>query len=89
MKLEFLTPGHVLLSSSVHKTMHGCYSSGPVFETLVTNGNHWDMIEGDVGVPAAPRAQGKEVWEEDYDEIEYMAPTTIGVSDPFLHVTFY
>jgi hypothetical protein len=88
-KLELLTPGHALLSSSVRKSVRGRYSSGPVFETPVTNGNHWDVIEGGVAVAAAPRAQGEEVQQGDYDEIEYMAPTAIGVSDPFLRVTFY
>jgi hypothetical protein len=88
-KLELLTPGHALLSSSVRKTVRGRYSSGPIFETPVANGNHWDVIEGDVAVPSAPAAQGEEVQQEDYDEIEYMAPTAIGVSAPFLRVTFY
>jgi hypothetical protein len=73
----------------VRKTVRGRYSSGPVFETPVANGNHWDVIEGDVAEPSALAAQGEEVQHEDYDEIEYMAPTAIGVSAPFLRVTFY
>ena len=88
-KLELLTPGHALLSSSVRRTVRGRYSSGPVFETPVTNGNHWDVIEGDIAVPVAPEAQGERVQQEDYDEIEYMAPTAIGVSPSFHCVTLY
>ncbi|KAI0250315.1 hypothetical protein BJV78DRAFT_1219905 [Lactifluus subvellereus] len=76
-KLELLIPGHALLSSSVRRTVRGRHSSGPVFETPVTNGNHWDVMEGDIAVPAAPEAQGEEARPEDYDEIEYMAPTAI------------
>jgi hypothetical protein len=87
-KFELLTPGHALLSSSVRKSVRGRYSSGPVFETPITNGNHWDVIEGDIAVLAAPEAQGEEVQQEDYDEIEYMAPTAIGASASFQRVTF-
>jgi len=76
-KLELLTLGHALLSSSVRRTVRGRHSSGPVFETPVTNGNHWDVMEGDIAMPAAPEAQGEEAQPEDYDEIEYMAPTAI------------
>jgi hypothetical protein len=83
------TPGHALLSSSVRKTVRGRHGSGPVFETPVTNGNHWDVIEHDVAMPAAPEAQGEEVQQEDYDEIEYMAPTAIGASAFFGHITFH
>ncbi|KAI0250317.1 hypothetical protein BJV78DRAFT_1321910 [Lactifluus subvellereus] len=52
--------------------------SSPVFEIRITNGNLWDVMEGDIAVPAAPEAQGEEARPEDYDEIEYMAPTAIG-----------
>ncbi|KAI9507415.1 hypothetical protein F5148DRAFT_981445 [Russula earlei] len=73
--LELLTPGHALLPSSARKTVRGRHSSGPVFETPVTNGNHWDVIEGDVISPVTPEVQGEEAQAEDYDEIEYMPPT--------------
>ena len=79
-KLGPWTPGHALLSSSVRKTVRGRHSSGPVFETPKTSGNHWDVIEGDVIAPAAPEAQGEETQSEDHDEIEYMPPTAKGTS---------
>ena len=82
-KLGLLTPGHALLPSSVRKTVRGRRSSGPVFETPVTSGNHWDVIDGDVIAPAASEMQGEEAQTEDFDEIEYMPPTAIGASDTF------
>jgi len=74
---HFLTPGHALLPSSARKTVRGRHSSGPVFETPVPNGNHWDVIEHDITAPVSPEAQGEGGQLEDYDEIEYMAPTAI------------
>ena len=78
-----LTPGHALLPSSVRKTVRGRHSSGPLFETPVATGNHWDVIEGDVIAPVVPKGQGEEAQTEDYDEIEYMPPTAIGASATF------
>jgi hypothetical protein len=88
-KLGSLTPGHALLSSSVRKTVRGRRSSGPVFETPVTNANHWDVIEGDVTTSVASEAQGEEAQSEDYDEIEYMPPTAKGASAAFHYVAIY
>ena len=79
-KLDFLTPGHALLPSSARKTVRGRHSSHLVFETPVTSGNHWEVIEGDVITPVASEAQGEDAQPEDYDEIEYMPPTAIGAS---------
>lgn len=75
-----MTPGHALLPSSARKSVRGRFSSGAAFETPVTKGNHWDVIEGDTEVPTLPEAQGEGVLVEDYDEIEYMPPTAIGES---------
>lgn len=74
---ESMTPGHALLPSSARKSVRGRYSLGPAFETPVTKGNHWDVIEGDIEVPALPEAQGEGLQANDYDEIEYMPPTAI------------
>lgn len=82
-KLGLLTPGHALLPSSVRKTVRGRHSSGPVFETPVTSGNHWDVIEGDAIAPVVLEEQAEEAQTEDYDEIEYMPPTAIGASATF------
>lgn len=88
-RLGLFTPGHALLSSSVRKTVRGRHSSGPVFETPVPSGNHWDVVEDDVIAPVAPEAQGDEAQTEDYDEIEYMPPTAIGACVSFHYVTLY
>ena len=82
-KLGLWTPGHALIPSSVRKTVRGRHSSGPVFKTPETSGNHWDVMEGDVIAPVVPETQGEEVQSEDYDEIEYMAPTAKGASAAF------
>ena len=55
----------------------------------VTDGNCQDVIEGDIAMPACPEIQDEEVQQEDYDEIEYIAPTPIGASAFFYCVTFY
>jgi hypothetical protein len=86
--LGLLAPGHALLSSSVRKTVRGRQSSGSVFATPKANGNHWDVMEGDVIAPVVPEAQGEEAQSEDYDEIEYMPPTAIGASATFDRVTY-
>jgi hypothetical protein len=88
--LGLWTPGHALLPSSVRKTVRGRHSSGPVFKTPETSGNHWDVMEGDdVIAPVAPETQGEEAQSEDYDEIEYMPPTAKGASAAFRRVTLY
>ena len=69
--------------------MRGRRSSGPVFETPVPSGNHWDVLEDDAIAPVVPEAQSEEVQQEDYDEIEYMPPTAIGASVVFRHVLSY
>lgn len=79
-RLDFLTPGHVLLPSSARKSVRGRRSSGPLFETPVPSGNHWDVIEEDAIAPVVPEVQGEEVQQEDYDEVEYMPPTAVGAS---------
>jgi len=88
-KLGMCTPGHTLLSSSVRKTVRGRHSSGPVFKTPDTFGNHWEVMESDVITPVAPDSQGEEVQSEDYDEIEYMPPTAEGASAAFHRITLY
>ncbi|KAI0267122.1 hypothetical protein BC834DRAFT_923747 [Gloeopeniophorella convolvens] len=74
---EALTPGHVLLPSSARKSVRGRRSSGPIFETPVTKGNHWEVHEDDMFIPTVPEVQEEEAQVEDYDEIEYMPPTAI------------
>ena len=86
--LESMTPGHALLPSSARKSVRGRYSSGAAFETPITKGNHWAVIESDIEVPTLPEAQGEAVQAEDYDEIEYMPPTAMGESTDFLCVAF-
>ncbi|KAI0047748.1 hypothetical protein FA95DRAFT_1605794 [Auriscalpium vulgare] len=75
------TPGHHLRPSSTRKTVRGRRSSSDThflaFKTPITNGNHWDVSDTDIEVPAVAEVLEEEVQAEDYDEIEYMPPTAI------------
>ncbi|KAA1472823.1 hypothetical protein DENSPDRAFT_839198 [Dentipellis sp. KUC8613] len=66
-----------LRPSSTRKSIRGRRSSGPHFETPVTNGNHWDVSEGEIEVAAVEAVKEDEAEVEDFDEIEYMPPTAI------------
>ncbi|KAI0311583.1 hypothetical protein OF83DRAFT_1046897, partial [Amylostereum chailletii] len=71
------TPGYLLRPSSTRKSVRARRSSGPCFQTPITNGNHWDVSAGDIEVEdAQEEAEAAPVL--DYDEIEYMPPTAIG-----------
>ena len=82
-----MTPGHALLPSSARKSVRGRFSSGAAFETPVTKGRHWAVIEGDIEVPTLPEAQDEGVQVEDHDEIEYMPPTAMGESTDFVRMS--
>ncbi|TFY59339.1 hypothetical protein EVG20_g7830 [Dentipellis fragilis] len=66
-----------LRPSSTRKSIRGRRSSGPHFETPVTNGNHWDVSEGEIEVAGVEAVKEEEAEVEDFDEIEYMPPTAI------------
>ncbi|KAI0058108.1 hypothetical protein BV25DRAFT_1994533 [Artomyces pyxidatus] len=75
--LTVATPGHLLRPSSTRKSVRARRSSGPNFETPITNGNHWDVSDMEIEVPAVDEVQEEQAETEDYDEIEYMPPTAI------------
>ncbi|KAJ2929709.1 hypothetical protein H1R20_g7400, partial [Candolleomyces eurysporus] len=53
-------------------------SVGQNFETPVNNGRHWDV--GDISI-GSPEVQTQEtIPEDDFDEIEYMAPNTLDIA---------
>ncbi|CAL1705949.1 unnamed protein product [Somion occarium] len=73
------TPGHLLRPSSNRKSLRAPRASGSggkrnVFKTPVTNGNHWDVSDGDIQVELSDAQAETEEIVEDYDEIEYMPP---------------
>lgn len=82
-----IIPGEALLRpSSTRKSIRGRRSSAggtalnfPDFKTPFTKGDHWNV--SDLDIPAdVIEAEGEveAVEQEDYDEVEYMAPTAIG-----------
>ncbi|CCL98199.1 uncharacterized protein FIBRA_00193 [Fibroporia radiculosa] len=78
--LATITPGALLRPSSARKSLRSprlSDSGGRAFElrTPVTQGNHWDVSDGDVDLGQHVSVEETEaVQEEDYDEIEYMPP---------------
>ncbi|KAI0949106.1 hypothetical protein AcW1_008806 [Taiwanofungus camphoratus] len=79
-----VTPGALLRPSSTRKSLRIPRSSSGgkayKFETPVTQGNHWDVSDGDVSVGEVDTEEKKAVEEEDYDEVEYGPPTAIDPS---------
>lgn len=77
------TPGHLLLPSSTRKSLRAPRHSGAVkcydFKTPMTNGNHWDVSDGEIQLDMNT-AETELEDEEDYDEIEYMPPKMQGGS---------
>jgi hypothetical protein len=69
------TPDALLRPSSTRKNVRAPRSASKNFETPDNQGNHWDV--SDVSI-VMPEAQVQEtIIEDDYDEIEYMAPNTL------------
>lgn len=64
--------------SSTRKHVRAPRSATKSFETPMNQGKHWDVSDEDIVVPVS---QPQEILEdEDFDEIEYMPPNTLGVS---------
>ena len=67
----------VLRPSSTRKHIRVPRSASKSFETPLNSSNHWDVSEVSIVVP---EPQAETVVEDDYDEIEYMPPNTLGTS---------
>lgn len=83
-KLILMTPApqkpdtSLLRPSSARKHIR---APRPSYETPTTNGKHWDVSDIDIDVEGVgAESKSATIEEEDYDEIEYMAPTAIGKS---------
>lgn len=75
-----IVPGALLRPSSARTSLRIPRTSGGKYEfkTPITQGNHWDVSDGDIDVePEIQPDEQEAVQEEDYDEIEYMPPTAI------------
>ncbi|KAJ7090864.1 hypothetical protein B0H15DRAFT_247599 [Mycena belliarum] len=73
------TPDSVARPSSTRKHVRAPRSASKNFETPVTTGNHWDVSELDLVIPAVEEPQVPAPPEDDYDEIEYMPPNSLDV----------
>lgn len=49
------------------------------FETPMNQGRHWEISDNDIDISSPqPVLQETKIVEDDYDEIEYCAPNTLG-----------
>ncbi|KAG5638219.1 hypothetical protein H0H81_001220 [Sphagnurus paluster] len=71
------TPDSQLRPSSARKHTRAPKSASKNFETPANNGNHWDVSDISIVMPEA--AIQESTPEDDYDEIEYMAPNNLGM----------
>lgn len=74
-----ITPGALLRPGSGRKSTRPRRSPALNFKTPITKGRHWDVSDIDIVVPVEEAEKTEEVL-EDYDELEYMPPTAIGMS---------
>jgi hypothetical protein len=70
------TPESLLRPSSLRKHDRVPRSTSKSFETPLNTGHHWDISEASIVIP---ESQVQETTaEDDYDEIEFMPPNTLG-----------
>ena len=74
------TPDSAQRPSSARKHVKHPRSATQNFETPMNQGNHWDVSDGDIVLPAdmQPALQDTIADVDDFDEIEFMAPNTLG-----------
>jgi len=73
------TPDSAQRPSSTRKHVKHPRSATQNFETPMNQGNHWDISDDDIVLPAdmQPALQDMVVESDDFDEIESMAPNTL------------
>ena len=86
------TPDSAQRPSSTRKHVKHPRSATQNFETPMNQGNHWDVSDGDIVLPADMQPALQDTITEnddDFDEIEFMAPNTLGKTQPFHCILFY
>jgi hypothetical protein len=73
------TPESLLRPSSLRKHVRVPRSASKSFETPLNKGHHWDISEGSIVISESQVQETVTEPENDYDEIEYMPPNTLGV----------
>jgi len=79
MKNGGRTPDSVQRPSSTRKHVKHPHSATQNFETPMNRGNHWDISDGDIVLPADVQPVPLEDTSDDLDEIEFMAPNTLNL----------
>ena len=85
------TPDSAQRPSSTRKHVKHPRSATQNFETPMNQGNHWDVSDGDLVLPADMQPALHDTIAEDnddFDEIEFMAPNTLGKTQPFQLCSF-
>lgn len=86
------TPDSVQRPSSTRKHVKHPRSATQNFVTPMNQGNHWDISDGDLVLPADMQPSLQDTVTEnddDFDEIEFMAPNTLGKTQSILFVFFW
>ncbi|KAI0088052.1 hypothetical protein BDY19DRAFT_951692 [Irpex rosettiformis] len=68
------TPGNLLLPSARRKSVRLPRSASKKFQTPQTQGNPWDVSDGDVHLDISQEIEEAAIEESDYDEVEYQPP---------------
>ena len=71
------TPDSVQRPSSTRKHVKHPHNATQSFQTPMNRGNHWDISDGDIVLPADVQPASLEDTSDDLDEIEFMAPNTL------------
>ena len=85
------TPDSAQRPSTTRKHVKHPHNATQNFETPMNQGNHWDVSDSDLLLPADMQPALQDTTTEnddDFDEIEFMAPNTLGKTLPF-HVYFF
>ena len=85
------TPDSVQRPSSTRKHVKHPRSVTQNFETPMNRANHWDISDGDLVLPADMQPALHDTITEnddDFDEIEFMAPNTLGKTQPLHCILF-
>ena len=80
------TPDSAQRPSSTRKHVKHPRNAIQNFQTPMNRGNHWDVSDGDLVLPADMQPALQDTITEnddDFDEIEFMAPNTLGKTQPF------
>jgi hypothetical protein len=77
------TPDSVQRPSSTRKHVKHPRNATQIFVTPMNRGNHWDVSDGDIVLPVDMQPTLQDTITDDFDDIEFTAPNTLGETFPF------